>query len=58
MLDMILPEGMVVYTEDRDGNRKEYYSSDDESMDIPLVILVNENSASASEIFAWGDSGP
>ena len=52
MLDMILPEGMVVYTEDRDGNRKEYYSSDDESMDIPLVVLVNENSASASEIFA------
>ncbi len=52
MLDKILPEGLLLYTEDRDGNRVEYTSTDDESLDLPLVVLVDENSASASEIFA------
>ncbi|MCD8299965.1 MAG: S41 family peptidase [Clostridiales bacterium] len=52
MLDMILPDGLLLYTEDRDGNREEYTSGDDEFLDIPLAVLVNGNSASASEIFA------
>ncbi len=52
MLDMILPDGLLLYTEDREGNRTEYTSTDDESLDIPLAVLVNGNSASASEIFA------
>ena len=52
MLDDILPEGLILYTEDRDGNRTEYTSSDERSLDIPLAVLVNGSSASASEIFA------
>lgn len=52
ILDDILPEGMIVYTEDRAGNRQEYRSTDDEVLSVPITVLVNENSASASEIFA------
>lgn len=52
MLDDILPEGLLVYTEDRSGNREDYKSSDDKSLDMPLAVLVNGYSASASEIFA------
>lgn len=50
--DDILPEGMVVYTEDKAGNREEYTSDGDTYMDLPLVVLINEDSASAAEILA------
>ncbi len=52
MVDDILPEGLIVYTEDRQGNRETVNSTDDRSLDIPLAVLVNGFSASASEIFA------
>ena len=53
MLDFMLPEGKIVYTEDKDGNVIDSYNSTDEQeFTKPLVIMVNGYSASASEIFA------
>lgn len=52
ILDDILPEGVVVYTQDKYGKRQDFTSSGDTSMDLPIAVLMNGNSASASEIFA------
>lgn len=49
--DMILPEGMIVYMEDKQGERTEYLADKDYD-DIPIVLLVNGATASASEILA------
>lgn len=52
MLDYMLPEGKIVYTKNKAGEIcEEYNSTDDEQFDLPLVVLVNEYSASASEIY-------
>lgn len=51
-LDVILPECLLTYTEDRYGNRAELMADDPDAIDLPMVVLINGNSASASEIFA------
>ena len=47
--DMILGEQIIVYTEDRQGNKR-IEQSDKDELDIPIVVLTNGGSASASEI--------
>ena len=51
MADMILPECTVVSVRDKLG-REDRYNIDNEYYDVPMVVLVNEYSASASEILA------
>lgn len=49
--DALLPEGLIAYVEDGHGNRTEY-TSDADYWDVPLVVLVNGMSASASELLS------
>lgn len=49
--DRLIPEGLIVYTEDRNLKRQEK-KSDRRELGLPLVLLINGNSASASEILA------
>lgn len=49
--DTLLPKASIVYTKDRSG-KEEHYSSDDNCIDLPIAVLINSQSASASEILA------
>ncbi len=52
ILDEVLPEGLIVYTENRNGERQERYADSKRSVTCEIAVLVDGNSASASEIFA------
>lgn len=52
ILDLMLPEGTIVYTEDKNGEKNEFTSDEENQFTKPLVVMMNGYSASASEIFA------
>ncbi|MCQ2538836.1 MAG: S41 family peptidase [Acetatifactor sp.] len=52
MCRMILPEGMIVYTIDKNEKRTEYKCDGKRQLDLPLVVLIDGNSASAAEIMS------
>ena len=47
---MIIPEGLIVYTKDRNGNVRR--KTDANELNMPITVLINEYSASASEILS------
>lgn len=47
--DTLVPKGVIVYTEDNKG-KKDYLYSKDEHLGLPMTVLINEYSASASEV--------
>ena len=49
---MLLPKGLIVYTEDKYGHRVEYSCDGSKEIEVPLVVLIDGYSASASEILA------
>ena len=52
MLDRMINKGLLVYTVDKYGKRVDEDATDSDSFDKPVAILVNGNSASASEVFS------
>ena len=48
--DLMVPEGLIMYTENRYGDRQNHYSND-YAYGVPMVVLVNEMTASAAEVF-------
>lgn len=52
MCDRVLPEGVIITVEDKDGNTESEYSDEENQVSVPMAVLINENTASASEVFA------
>ncbi len=53
ILDYLLPDDLLLYTADKNGNVLESYDGEDgHEVNLPAVILVDQDSASASEVFA------
>ena len=52
MLDRVMSKGMVVYTKDKQGVSEKFYAEDVKHVSVPMAVLVNGNSASASEVFS------
>ena len=51
MADRVLPEGKITTVVDKQGTEQTEYSDKEHQISIPMVVLINENSASASELF-------
>lgn len=49
---MLLPKGLVVYTEDKYGKQEQYSCDGNNEFELPLVVLIDGNSASASELLS------
>lgn len=49
--DYLLPSGTILYTEDKFGERV-YYNSDENAVSLPMAVLINSGSASASEVLS------
>lgn len=47
---IIAKDKLLVYTKDKEGNKQEFKSDSDKTVDVPIVVLTNGNTASASEI--------
>ncbi len=52
ILDPLLPEGVIATATYQDGSTETVLYSDASELDLPMVVLVNENSASAAELFS------
>jgi len=52
VLDVLLPAGNVVYTTNKDGVNSVEYISDAKEFNMPMIVLVNNETASAAELFA------
>lgn len=52
ILKELIPDGVLFYTEDKNGKRTEITSDSGNEVDLPIAVLVNEKTASASEIMA------
>lgn len=50
--DMLLDQGIILYTEDKQGRKEVYNSGNGTIIDVPMVVLVDGNSASASEVLS------
>lgn len=51
-LNSFMPEGLLFYTENKNGSRKEFSSKGENVLEVPMAVLVSENTASAAEIFS------
>ncbi len=51
-LDLLVPRGPTAYAEDKEGKREMLAESDSSSVELPIVVMVNRNTASSAELFA------